>query len=185
MKRFRYEYGAGPLHLVGSIATFAVAGYVALRVVDGSVGAPIGFLVWFVGAIFLHDFVLLPLYSLLDRLPLRAAGVRRSLPDDEHRLVLGRREGKWMVEPAGASVPPRRVSWLNHLRFPVMVSALLMLLFFPLILGLAEEEYSMVSGQSTDGFLERWALITAVLLVVSAAIYVVRRVRAGAAGRER
>jgi uncharacterized protein (DUF1800 family) len=66
-----------------------------------------------------------------------------------------------------------------------MVSALLMLLFFPLILGLAEEDYSMVSGQSTDGFLERWALITAGLFVVSAAIYVVRRVRAGAAGRER
>jgi hypothetical protein len=178
VRRFRYEYGAGPVHLLATLATLAVTAYVAMRVVDGSVGSPIGFLVWFVAAIVAHDFVLLPLYSLLDRLPLRAAGVRRALPEDERRLVLGRREGRWVVEPAGRTVGPRAVSAINHVRFPALVSGLMLLLFFPLVLGLAEEEYALVSGQSTDGFLERWALLTATLFALSAAAYAVRRLRA-------
>lgn len=184
MKRFRYEYGAGPLHLLVAGLTLAVTGYVALRVVDGSVGSPIGFLIWFVAAIVAHDFIALPLYSLIDQVPRRLAGVRRVLPAEEKRLVLGRdADGSWSTRPAGASSGPPAVSWLNHLRAPAMVSAVLMLIFFPLVLGLAEEEYATVSGQSTDGYLERWAAVTVALFAVSAVAYVVRRVRArGAAG---
>ncbi len=73
MKRFRYEYGAGPLHLLSVLACFGVTGFVALRVLDGAVGAPLNFLIWFVAAIAAHDFVLFPLYTGLDRL----AGGRR------------------------------------------------------------------------------------------------------------
>lgn len=179
MRRFRYEYGAGPLHLLAAVLTLAVAGYVALQLVSGSLGSPIGFLVWFVAAILAHDLVLLPLYSLIDQVPRRLAGVRRVLPDEERRLTLSRRDGEWGVGPAGTSSGPREVSALNHLRAPAMASAVLMLLFFPLILGLAEENYELVSAQSTDGYLERWAAITVALFVVSAVAYVVRRVRAG------
>jgi hypothetical protein len=180
VRRFRYEYGAGPLHLSVALLALTVAGYVTLRVAQGAVGAPVAFAVWFLAAIVAHDFVLVPLYSLLDRLGRRAAGVRRARPEDERRLVLARRDGRWVVEPAARSVPPPRVSWLNHVRFPALASGLLLLLFFPLVLGLSEEDYALASGQSTDGYLERWALLSAGLFAVSGAVYAVRRLRSGA-----
>jgi hypothetical protein len=60
----RPRYGASPLHLVGHLGVLGIAAYVF-----GSLLAPgAGVLVWFVGGALLHDLVLLPLYSLLDRL---------------------------------------------------------------------------------------------------------------------
>ena len=66
MRRFRYEYGAGPLHLMGGLASFLIAGYGFLTYFDGR--NPIRFLIWFALAIALHDFVFFPLYTLADRL---------------------------------------------------------------------------------------------------------------------
>jgi hypothetical protein len=62
--RFRRLYGASPLHLTGLIACFAVAGYAAWRLLGARPGAV---LLWLVGAALLHDLVLAPLYTLLDR----------------------------------------------------------------------------------------------------------------------
>lgn len=66
MRRFRYEYGAGPLHLLGMLASLLIAGYGFLTYFEGR--DPIRFLLWFALAVALHDFVLFPLYSLADRL---------------------------------------------------------------------------------------------------------------------
>src|SRR5215213_4709734 len=87
---FRRHYGASPWHLAGLLACFAVAGYAALRWLDEPTATRL--VVWFVGALLLHDAVLFPLYALVDRV-----------------LVLGSR--------AGSRRPPR-VPLVNHVRVP-------------------------------------------------------------------
>lgn len=65
MSRFRERYGASPLHLAGFLITFAVAGWAALELADLKNAFTI--LLWFLGAILLHDLVFYPAYTLLDR----------------------------------------------------------------------------------------------------------------------
>ncbi len=184
MRRFRYEYGAGPLHLLSVLACFGVAGFVALRVLDGAVGAPLNFLIWFVAAIAAHDFVLFPLYSAVGALGLRLAGVHRALPADERRLVLGRGEDGWSVGAPDTTHAPSRLAamGLNHVRVPALLSGLLFLVWFPLILGLSAEEYRAVSGLSTDGYLERWLLLSGVLFGISGLAFALRLARLRRAG---
>lgn len=63
-RMFRRYYGAGPLHLLALIASFALAGYAARELVQNR-ALEVG--VWFVGAAVGHDLLLLPLYALADR----------------------------------------------------------------------------------------------------------------------
>jgi len=63
--RFAERYGARPLHLVGFLLTFAVAGWAGLQLAN--LDNAFSVLVWFAGAIVLHDLVLYPAYSVLDR----------------------------------------------------------------------------------------------------------------------
>jgi hypothetical protein len=60
------RYGAGPLHLLALIASFALAAAALAHFLD--TGAPINLVFWFVGAIIGHDLILFPLYAGLDRL---------------------------------------------------------------------------------------------------------------------
>lgn len=62
----RRLYGTSPLHLVAHVAAFALAGFAVIGLAD--VRPHLYVLGWFVGAIVLHDAVLLPLYAGLDRL---------------------------------------------------------------------------------------------------------------------
>ena len=65
------RYGSTPLHLLAHGALFAVFAYIALQLADArSVG---NIIAWFVAAIVLHDIVLLPFYTALDRVAKRAA----------------------------------------------------------------------------------------------------------------
>ena len=181
MRRFRYEYGAGPLHLLSAIAAFAIAGFAVLMLSAAQEGYQIlNFALWFVGAILLHDMVLFPLYSGLDRLVLRRAGVHRALPADAARTTLTRRDGRWIEEPGDTATGPSATSAVNYLRVPLLLSALFFVVWFPLILGLAEQEYAVTTGQSTDGYLERWLLLTGVLFLVSGIAFAVRLARARA-----
>jgi hypothetical protein len=66
------RYGASPLHLAGVVASLAVAGYAAVRLLGAR---PAAVALWFVGAAVLHDLVLAPLYGLLDRAGRRRRGV--------------------------------------------------------------------------------------------------------------
>jgi hypothetical protein len=71
------RYGAGPGHLLASVASLAIAA----AAVIGWTQRPkdlMSVLIWFVAAILLHDLVLVPIYTLADRitigfLPVRAA----------------------------------------------------------------------------------------------------------------
>jgi len=133
----RRLYGDTALHALGHLACFALAGYAIVRLTD----VPPGLWVagWFVGAVVLHDFVLLPAYAVLDRLALR---------------------------------PLRRGA--NYLRVPLGISALLALVYAPVILGKGEANYERVSGQTYEGYLARWLLISAVLFAISGVLYLVR-----------
>ncbi|GLX97162.1 hypothetical protein [Herbidospora sp. NBRC 101105] len=70
------RYGAPAWHLAALIVCYAVALYVFTRII--SAGIVLGFVVWFVGAVILHDFIVLPLYSLADTRLQR--GLRRRPP---------------------------------------------------------------------------------------------------------
>jgi Na+/melibiose symporter-like transporter len=69
--RLARRYGASPWHLAGHLAYLAFAGYVLAPLLDRPSATNI--VVWLVAAVLLHDLVLLPLYSLLDRARGRAA----------------------------------------------------------------------------------------------------------------
>jgi hypothetical protein len=64
MRRFARSYGAGPVHLVAHLVLLPLAAWALLQVfaVDGTGRI----LLWLVGAVIVHDLILLPLYSLLD-----------------------------------------------------------------------------------------------------------------------
>ncbi|WP_327287460.1 hypothetical protein [Streptomyces sp. NBC_01198] len=101
---------------------------------------------WFVGAALVHDLVLVPLYSAADLAARRA--VRRT---------------------GGGATP-----YLNHLRVPVYLSGLLLLVWYPLILD-RSQPYRGDTALNEGVFLGRWLLITAALFAASAAHLALRQ----------
>jgi hypothetical protein len=132
----RARYGASPLHLLAHLALFAVFAVVVSFLLDAR--EPFNILLWFVLAAVLHDLVLLPFYSALDRIAERGA-------------------------PSGA---------INYIRIPAALSGLMLLLFFPAILGRNDASFARVAGLEPSGYAGRWLLATAILFVVSLALYV-------------
>lgn len=143
---FRGRYGASPLHLVGHVLFFAWAAYAIVQLLDAKKAASI--FVWLLAAVLLHDFLLLPLYSGIDRLGAR--GARRGV---------------------------------NFVRVPAALSGVLLLVYFPPILGLNDETFLHAGGHRPAGYLRDWLLITAGLFLVSGLLFVVRRRRPGDARR--
>ncbi len=165
--RIRHWYGANPLHLLAMLAAFALAGYAVRAVI--AAGQFRGFAIWFAVAIIGHDLLLFPLYSLAD------LSVQRLLPWWASRKRAARRR-----TPHPVPGPPL----INYVRIPVAFSLLLLLTFFPLILGLSEPEYHRASGLTTQPYLWRWLAVTGVLFAASAVIYALRWRRASARARK-
>ncbi len=67
----RRTYGAGPLHLLSTLAALALAGYALTRIFAGPQAGNV--VLWLVGAVVVHDGIAFWLYTALDRL---AAGRR-------------------------------------------------------------------------------------------------------------
>lgn len=156
--RWRACYGANPLHLLALLATFALAGFVGLRIADNP--QLLRILLWFAGAVVMHDLILFPLYALADRSLTGAfAATRRGRP-----------------EP---SVPA-----LNYVRLPLLGAGLTFVLFFPGIIQQGARSHLAATGLSQDPFFERWLLLVAAFFVVSGVAYAIRvgreRARAGA-----
>jgi hypothetical protein len=149
MRRFRYEYGAGPLHLVAITASFSLAGYALLQILDRP--QALDFALWFGAAVIAHDLVLLPFYSLLALIAYRGLDVSRGAPT--------------------------RVAALNHVRIPAMLSGLTLLVWFPLILRLTDR-YEATSGLSIEPYLGRWLLLTGVMFALSGIVFAIRVRRA-------
>jgi hypothetical protein len=136
------RYGASPLHLLAHLAALALAAWALLQALQ--LGGAERIVLWLVGAVVLHDLVLWPAYTTLDRLARRG-------------------------RPAG---------WANYVRVPIGLSALLLLVFFPVMCGKGEATYTRVSGEAWEGYAARWLLVSAALFVVAGGLYLVRS-RAG------
>jgi hypothetical protein len=144
MRRLLHWYGASPLHLLAMAACFALAGYAAARLVPDR---PLGVAVWFIGAAVGHDLLLVPLYSLADR---SAVAVMR------HRAP-----------------PQPAVPWINYVRVPAALSALLLLVWLPLILRFPRG-YHISTALSADPYAWHWLAVTGALFLLSAAAYALR-----------
>jgi hypothetical protein len=132
---------------------FAIVALALDRVFSG--GDVKELLIWYLGFAIAHDFVFVPAYTGLDRL-FRATIAR--LP------LLTR-----------TSLPV-----INHVRAPVVVSALLLIIYFPLISGRSDGWYVELSGHHLTHYLRNWLLITALLFLGSGLVYAARVVRARA-----
>jgi hypothetical protein len=148
MQGFRERYGAGPLHLLALLASFAVVAYALSRSLELAAN-PERLLLWMGGSIVAHDLLLLPLYT--------AFGVIAAL----------------LLIPAGGG-SRLRIAALNHLRFPALASGLLLLVWYPLIAGPAERTFMRNTGLTKDVYLERWIILSAALFVLSAAVFALR-----------
>jgi hypothetical protein len=147
----RHRYGAGPWHLIGSLGCFAVAAYALAKVLGESGWKEI--LLLFAVCVVAHDLVAWPVYGLVDRAAVRL--------DQRHR------QGR---SPA--------VPWINHVRVPSIISALLLVMFFPLVLRLSSVVYLADTGFTEQAYLFNWLAVTGVLFAGSALLYLVRVVLA-------
>ena len=68
----RARYGASPIHLLAHLILLPIVGWALLSVLDFRAASNV--VLWFVAAVILHDLILLPAYSGLDRLARFAAG---------------------------------------------------------------------------------------------------------------
>lgn len=154
--RLQSLYGARGLHLLLMLATFALGAYTVLELGLDELWEPDvwwqSILVWFLGAVLIHDLVLFPLYALADRL---LGGILRRRPEPGH-------------DPG--------VPIVNHVRVPVLAVGLLFLLFFPGIIEQGAPSYARATGQTQEPFLERWLLLSAAIFGLSAVTYAVRLV---------
>jgi len=150
--RFRQLYGAEPLHLLALIASLLIAGAAVVGWFDNVGSITENILIWFVGAIIGHDLVLVPLYSLLDR------------------VAFGAFEARSLATPA---TPPQRAPGWVYVRVPALLSGLLALVFFPEILRLGNATFRAASGMTQDVYLSRFLLTCGVLFVVSGIAYAV------------
>ncbi len=150
LARWQRAYGASPLHLLGLLACFALAGYAAVHAADGP--KPVRMAVWFLGAAILHDLVLFPMYGLADR------STRSLLTRLPRRLTL---HGRLQGLPGD----------INYLRAPLLLSALLLLLFFPLIFRRSEDAFGAASGRDQSEYLSHWLLLTAIAFAGSALVF--------------
>jgi hypothetical protein len=155
---FKRAYGASPLHLLGALACFAVIAaavsgwleepWVSLRYI----------LIWFVGAILAHDLLLLPVYTVLDRIM---------------AIRLHRRAGL-------GGAPGGHVHGWVYLRVPILLSGLILLVFGAEILNLGDSTFHVASGEHQHVYLARYLVTVAVLFTVSGLAYALTRIRARA-----
>ena len=148
---FRRYIGDSPLHVLALLACFALTGYAVQRASLGP--APMRMAEWFIGAAVSHDLLLFPLYAIVDATAVHLHHRAR------HAL------------PAG-------VPLVNHVRVPVVLAGLLLLVSFPLVIGQGDASYHRAAGLHSDVFLSRWLLATGVLFAASALLYAVRLGRA-------
>lgn len=162
MSWLRQRYGAGPLHLVLSVACLAFSGYLVWTVLPAANAARL--FVWIGLAAAVHDLLLWPFYAGLDRLVVRLRERRRKTIGDRFAVPL-----------------------VNHIRVPVVLSAVTLLISFPLVLRHSEPAYHTATGLTEQPYLWRWLSITGSAFAISAVIYIgrvsIRRARRARARR--
>ena len=147
-RRFAELYGAKPWHLLSLLGCFALTGYAVSRLFGDST-ALVRITIWFVGAAVVWDLVVGPLLA----------------------------AGDGVLRPVLRRLRVRDVPLLNYVRFPAMLSLLLLVVFAPLIFQRSEDVYRSKSGLLQDPYLDRWLLITLGLFAAAAAAYAVAVLR--------
>jgi hypothetical protein len=66
---------------------------------------------------------------------------------------------------------------VNYVRVPAVISGILLLVYFPPILGLTDHNYLAATGHEPTGYARNWLLITAALFAGSGLIYAARAIR--------
>ena len=160
MTGFRRLYGSNPLHLLAHLGLFFIAGWAIDQIIASH--KIVIWLVWFLGAALLHDFVLLPLYS--------AVGTGIQL------ATRGRDRGPDRGRERGA---------VNYVRVPLAVAGILLLVYFPVILGYSSTNYRADTGHALTGYTRNWLLVCAGLFLASGLVFVVRAARSGRRSRLR
>jgi hypothetical protein len=138
---------------LGHLVGFAIAAFALDRIFSG--GDVKELLAWYLGFAVAHDLVFVPVYTGLDRL-FRATIARLPLPTCTEIPVI------------------------NHIRSAVLISGLLLIIYFPLISSQSDAEYFALSGHHLTHYLRNWLLITAALFLGSGLIYALRVARARA-----
>jgi len=144
MRWFRRWYGANPLHLLAMVGCFALAWYAGAGLLHAKA---VGVVVWFAGAVVGHDLILMPLYALADKSVM---------------VVFRHRPPKLPTVP-----------WINYLRVPVVLSGLLLLIWFPLIFRIPSR-FPRTTDLSLDPYLGHWLVVTGALFLLSAVALAVR-----------
>ncbi|MHA3703979.1 hypothetical protein ACXR2U_17555 [Jatrophihabitans sp. YIM 134969] len=114
----------------------------------------VGVVVWFAIGLLGHDLLLLPLYALADRAVVEV--------DTRTRV---------------------RVPWINYVRFPAVISGVLLLIFLPSIGAFSTDTVNTLTTLTTTGYLATWLLVTGVLFLLSAVCYAVAVNRAARRGK--
>ena len=138
------SYGGPIWTLPVLLGCLVVTGYAAEKILKGPMALRI--FLWFAAAALLHDFVLFPAYTLLDR----AAGAIRVTHGTRTRPII------------------------NYIRVPAALSLLLLLIFAPTILGRGSQTFYAASGLGQTDVFARWALLSVGFFVVSGAVYLFR-----------
>jgi hypothetical protein len=164
---FRRHYGASPLHLVAFMASIAVTGLAVKGWLDEPTISIRYILIWFVGAIIAHDMVVLPLYTAIDRLALAISRRGHAHPADFGSAEQG------VLAPA----PPRSPGWV-YVRVPLILSAMLLLVFGAEILREGNATFRVASGHTQDVYLSRYLIVVGALFLLSGLAYVRSSARA-------
>jgi hypothetical protein len=198
---WRRTYGASPLHLLLHLAAIALIAWALSQSFDGRYSkAYVNLAIWTVGGAILNDFVAIPLYVGIDRLarglwgavrpgrgrrggeaasPATAHGTGGPAGDGPAHAAAGPGRATDAAAPGlapGAPLPAAtRVRGNGHVRVPVVMSAVLLLVYFPNITHKAPIGHRLSTGlPEQPDWAARWLAITAGLLLASAAIYAVR-----------
>jgi len=216
VSRWRRTYGASPLHLLLHLAAIVLIAWALSQAFDSRYEAAYKNLaIWMVGGAILNDFVALPLYVGIDRAARTVWGLvagTRGTVGARQAAAPATTEGAASsvapstdrpspaadgLPPAAGSVPqapPDRIRSSRlpavigngHVRFPLVMSGVLLLVYFPNITHKAPIGHRLSTGLAEQpDWAGRWLMITAGLLIGSAVLYALRvalhRRRAGRA----
>ncbi|MEV4422766.1 hypothetical protein AB0L40_22730, partial [Patulibacter sp. NPDC049589] len=158
---WRRTYGASPAHLLLHLAAITLIAWVLSQSFDARYSASyLNLAIWMVAGAIINDFVAIPLYVGADR----AA-----------RGLWGRVRGP---RPAGPRTAPRPGTVLGngHVRVPLAMSAVLLLVYFPNIAHKAPAGHRLSTGLAEQpDYATRWLAITAGLMVASGLLHLARR----------
>lgn len=163
-QRWRASYGASPWHFLAHLVGIALIAWALSQSFDARYSkAAVNLAIWMVAGAVIHDGIALPLYVLGDRVARRLWA------------PLGRRLARDGV---------RRVPGNGHVRVPLVMSAVMLLVYLPNIQHRAPIGHRLSTGLAEQpDYLGRWIAISVGLFAISLLIYALRLTAAAAAAR--